>query len=573
MTSSDPPTLSEATTDGEESLEAAYDKAVNLFASGQKAEADALLARILDRDPMKHGALHLRGVIAALHGDPGRGVELIEAALALDAENAAYWGNLGTALKKLGWLHEAAEAYGRAMALDPKKTDLATNLGLVLEALGQAEEAIAAHRLALQNNPGLAPAAYNLGRLLAQQGRTEEAIELLREAIEINPRYLRAHNELGVVFQSVGDEDAAIACFRAALDVDPAAVEPLDNLMLIQGRQGRFDEIESDLLRSLQAAPEQAETHVAYGLFQLRRGRLAEGWSEYAWRWKSGPGQQLASRYPMPIWEGAALGERRLLVWAEPGLSEQLLFSTLLPDLAWQGGAVTVACDPGLLPLFERSFDRLSFVAQDSLTDPEAAFDCQIPLGALPRLFRAAVSDFPKRRASLTADVDRVAKLGAKAMRKAKGRLMVAIARSDPQRAPEAPPGEAWLPLLETSGCRFFALQAGAPEPALAGKGFAPLEDGPIDWQGDLEGLAAQLAAYDLVIAEDERAAHLAGSLGVRAWILLPKLPSWCWMLEREDSPWYPSLRLFRQDSADDWQPVIARLTAELGRFVEAGAA
>lgn len=573
MTARQPPTVEEAEAGTGDPVQADYDRAVNLFASGHSQEADALLGRVLSREPQRHGALHLRGVIAAMQGDAGRGVELIQAALELDGDNAVYWGNLGTALKKLGWLHEAAEAFGRAMALDPQKSEFATSLGLALEGLGKTDEALAAHRLALQKNPSLAPAAYNLGRFLAEQGKSDQAIELLRQAIESNPRYLRAYNELGVIFQARGEREAALATFQAALDVDPAALEPLGNLCLMHAWEDRFDEVERLHQRALQAAPEQADVHVGYGLLQLRRGRLAEGWSEYAWRWKSAQGRALAQRYPLPVWDGGALGDDSLLVWAEQGLAEQLLFSTLLPDLAWQGGEVTLACDAGLVPLVERSFERLRAVPQDDVKDVADHFDCQIPLGDLPRLFRSAESGFSKRSASLMADADRVAELGALAMRKAKGRLLVGLALQGPSGVAEGPPDEAWLPLLETPGCRFIALQPGPPAPALAAKGLESLDEAPVDWAGDLDGLAAQMAAYDLIIAADETAAHLAGALGVRAWVVLPKLPSWCWMLERDDSPWHPSLRLFRQERVGDWTQPVARLADALGRFAASGAA
>ncbi len=573
MTASLPPTVSEAESETADSVQTAYDKAVNLFASGQTEAADALLAQVLKQEPTRHGALHLRGVIAAMRGDPGRGVELIEAALALHKDNAGYWGNLGTALKQLGWMHEAAEAFGRAMELDPKKSDFATGLGLVMEALGRSEEAVAAHRLALQKNPNLSPAAFNLGRFLAEQGQPDEGVELLRQAIEINPRYTRAYSELARIFLGQDDEEAALATLRAALDVDPTAADPIAGLSRLYGRKGRFDEVALLLQRALQAAPERADLHGAQGRLHLRLGRFAEGWAEHAWRWKSAQGQKLLRRYELPYWDGTALAERRLLVWAEPGLAEQILWTTVLPDLTWQGGTVTVACDPRLIPLLERNFERLDFEPQDSLAAVEARFDCQVALGDLPRLYRGAESRFPKRRASLLPDPDRVAQIGAAAMRKAKGRFLVALARGECDAGDESPPLEALLPLLEVPGCRVVALQSGPLAPALAAQGLESPGGAPIDWDDDLETPAAVMAAYDLVVALDETAAHLAGALGIQALVLLPRLPGWCWMRERADSPWYPSLRLFRRGAEEDWDLAVARLAAALAGAAGGGAA
>ena len=352
--------------------------------------------------------------------------------------------------------------------------------------------------------------------------------------------------------------------------MDPGATEPLANLTLIYGRMDRIQAVEPLYLRALQAMPENPALHAAYARLQLQHGRFAEGWAAYDWRLKTEAFRSPLAEADTPIWDGAALGKRRLLVWADSGPAEQILFSTVLSDLAWLGGSVTVSCDPSLAPLLARSFERFTIVPSDALEADAADFDCQIALGSLPGLFRGAEVDFPNRRAVLSPDGDRVAKLGASAMRRAKGRQLVGLAWQATDDG-AAPPVDAWQSILGTDGCRVHNLQAMEGEPRGWPAPAEVLSDRRDEPSPNLDELAAQMAAYDLVITADNALAHLAAAVGARTWLVLPKMSRWYWMLERDDSPWYPALRLFRQANTDDWGSLMADVATALEGFVRTG--
>jgi hypothetical protein len=305
-------------------------------------------------------------------------------------------------------------------------------------------------------------------------------------------------------------------------------------------------------------------------------GRLAEGWDEQEWRWRTdGFRAWMGPAAALPAWDGAPLAGRRLLVRAEQGLGDQVMFATMLPELEAAGGPVAVQCDRRLCPLFARSFPALGF-APFPTPEGEAAerdgFDLQIPFGSLGRLFRRDERAFPARAAVLVPDPGRTARLRSRWAERAAGRRRVGLSwrsLSPTSGARRSLALGALLPLLRRDDCLFVSLQYGPTAKAeLDGirdaHGIAIATEPEVEATDDIDGLAALVAALDLVVTVDNATAHLAGAVGAETWVPLPAVASWRWMIGREDSPWYPSLRLFRQPRRGDWAAVVVRLAAAL---------
>ena len=479
--------------------------------AGRATEAGELGQAVLRAHPGHAKALHLLGLLAMEAGDFVAAIAHLEQSLESEPEDAKAWSNLGTARRESGRHGAALEAFRRALELAP-------NLGQV---------------------------AYNIGLCLKEMDRPEAALGYFERAVKLSPGFRAAPHEYAETLRELGRFDEALVCNQAVL----------------------------------QRYPDYARAHLAFGIGLLMDGRFEEGWEEYEWRLRTGsvPYRQAADA-GLPDWDGSPLGERRLLVLGEQAPGDQIMFASILADIEARPGAVTATCDQRLLPLFARSFPDLQFAPQ---TAPEVeallaadSFDCGTALGSLGRFFRRWPDDFPSRRSFLKPDPERVACLRERYVGLAKGRRLVGFSwrswslNSGRRRNLDAAELAA---LLRDRGCLPVSLQYGVVREELerlrSEHGIEVLSDPEIDPTDDLDDLAALIAALDLVVSIDNTTIHLAGAVGAPTLALLSPVSSWRWMIGREDSPWYPSLRLLRQQERGDRGPLIARL----GKLLETG--
>ena len=320
--------------------------------------------------------------------------------------------------------------------------------------------------------------------------------------------------------------------------------------------------------KALEIDPEQANAHVNRGLLMLLRGNYAEGWQGYEWRLghRNLAGLVGTRPFTQPPWQGEPLAGRTILAWGEQGVGDEILFAGLIPDLQAAGARCVVETDPRLVPLFARVFADVEVVARTDPPDPEtaaAAIDFQSAFGSLARYLRPGAETFPARRGYLRADPDRTQVLGVRYRARAPKTLTVGISWRDRghARSDRTIPLALWEPLLALPGLSFVNLQYGdcAEEVSatVARTGVEIFQDPEIDAFADLDGLAAQMAALDVVLTAGNTTAHLAGALGGPLWVLVPRVPSWPWGLEGQTSPWYPTARLFRQSGSDGWPAVM----------------
>lgn len=466
-----------------------------------------------------------------------------------------HWLRQGLAQVSEGRRAAAAESFLQAVQQQPECFEARYNLGLVRHELGQFAEAIQCYRLALELKPNQAAVWNGLGAALRQTGNLAEAITCGERARGLEPHNPEVLNNLGNALRAAQRLEEAVARGQEATRLAPTNPLLWHNLGNSWRELGRTAEAIAAFDRALALRPDFAAAHWDLSFALLLGGQWERGWEEFDWRLRR-------PDYPrrdfvQPTWNGEELQGRRLLVHAEQGFGDTLQFVRYLPLLARQHGPVLLECQPALVPLLRSVEGVAAIVARGQ---PLPAFECQIPLLSVPRLFQRQGSPLPTAVPYLRA-LPRA--LTAWAGRAAGDRFKIGVVwagnpthQNDRQRSLPAD----WVrPWLDQPGTAFFSLQVGT---------VGPLNDprcqeaGPR--LGDFADTAALLAQMDLVISVDTAVAHLAGALGKRVWTLLPYAPDWRWLLERSDSPWYPTMRLFRQPRPGDWASVSQQVQGAL---------
>ena len=476
-------------------------------------------------------------------GDAATAVEWFRRAQGLDPRCAEVHYNLGVALQELQRDEEAEQAYRAALSSRADYVPALNNLGIVLRRLRCYGEALVPALRAAELAPQDAEVLNNLGQALADLGHVAEAEASYREALRLRPDYPEAWGNRGVALMSRGELDAAVECFEAAIRLRPGDAD--------------------------------ARLNLSHAL--LLQGKLERGWEEYEQRLSEHCGDSRSAigmrRYSQRAWQGEDLSGGSLVLWAEQGMGDQILFAGVIPDLLARGGRLIVECDPRLVALFQRSFPAVRVVPRQDPPAAEAqAADWQLALGSLPRHFRRALGDFPSHGGYLRADPARAAAWGERLGKAGKLRVGLNWAgnpafRHDRWRSASLAD---FAPLGGVPHVEWFNLHQGARKSELEIAPF-PLHDYAGEWR-DLDDTAAFMANLDLVISTCTVIPHLAGALGKPAWVLVHGLPYWAWGGEGKATPWYPSVRVFRQRGWGDWPAVMAEVAAALGELAVGGA-
>ncbi|MBD69746.1 hypothetical protein CMK21_06440, partial [Candidatus Poribacteria bacterium] len=388
-----------------------------------------------------------------------------------------------------------------------------------------------------------------LGLALQEQGELDQAIQAYHRALEINPNYSEAYNNLGNVLKEQGKLDDAVLAYRSALGINP----------------------------------DYSEAHNNLGLVLLLQGNFSSGWREYEWRLKCKElGFFLNKRdFPQVLWNGSDLNGKTILVWAEQGIGDEIMLASMLPTLLKMNSNIIVECDKRLVPLFQRSFPFIQFVPREDSANPkllDTTIDYQIPMGSLGQWLRADKDAFlPKQESYLQACPNRVGQLQEKYRSLAGDKLLVGISWKstgiDKKRAQtKNAPLKHWTPILSQKDCYFVNLQYGnireEIEAYTTATGYPVYIDEEIDPLSDLDGFAAQVSVLDLIVSTSNTTVHMSGGLGKKVLVLLSSRPDWRWMLEEENTLWYQTVRLFRQEKSGDWKGVFQRISSALKQDV-----
>lgn len=483
----------------------------------------------------------------------------------------AHWQQART-LRAAGRLVEAEALYRRAAQAVPTHVDLLGDWGTLLEKLGQWKAAEAVWRQVVRLAPGRGGEGH-LGLALLMLERNEQALPLLEQQVAQRPQDADALTDLGACHWRLGNDAAALDALRRAVAANPGRARPHEALVTTLLNLGRADEAGAAIDAARRAFPDNPE--LAFFSMEHRLKRLDfTAFDDFGTRWHTRFAAGNRPNTALPAWDGTPFAGR-LLVRAEQGVGDEVLFSNVFADACARQPDIAIECDARLLPLFRRSIPGPVFVdrtAPDS--DPaKAGARCQCMAGDLCRWLRRDLADFPTTPGWLRADPARVAALRAAHEARFGNALRVGIAwRSQhPSNGPAKSLRLGQLqPLLALPGARFVDLQYGdtaAERAALArDAGIEVWRDDGIDPLNDLDGAAAQIASLDLVISTSNTTVHVAGALGVPVWVLLHRDQGslWYWGYDVERVPWYPRTTLLRCPRRGDWQPVIDEAAARL---------
>jgi tetratricopeptide (TPR) repeat protein len=550
------------------------DLGVVLERLGRQQEALREFETATSINPGHVEAYHNRGLLEVARGRLPQALDCLDRALALQPQLAAVHANRGNVLSDLGRTTEALTSFDRALALQPADAGTLRNRARALIALQRLEEAVAGFDAALAVQPQDVDSHFYRGVALTKLERYAEALASFDRALNLKPAAAQILNTRAIALAHLDRPEEAADNFAAAIASDPNDLEALENAANTARTLQRYPEALRLFDQALALQPDGAQLRLSKGLLLLTLGDYASGWPLHEARLEVAqlrPGQKAGESPRLP--ELAALAGRTVLVYAEQGLGDTLQFCRYIPLLEERGVRVVLAVQPALRLLLRSLAARADVMAYDQALP---AVDTRLPLLSLPMMFGTRLTDIPAAVPYVHAEPARRSNWIPKL-----------------QALPGIKVGITWQGNLETEKQggfrgRSFPLAALAPLARVAGVTLISLQKGPGARQraevafgeqvielddpshmGPEEMLdtAALIQELDLVVTSDTVTAHLAGALGVPVWIALSTSPDWRWLTEREDSPWYPNARLFRQSTRGEWAPVFDRIADELARF------
>jgi tetratricopeptide (TPR) repeat protein len=492
--------------------------------------------------------------------------ELCLAILAAEPNHADAMRLLGRLARQRGNNSAALELIQRAVAIHPSSADFRIDLANVLMALNRRDEAAKTAQEAVNLDPNSAVAQTTLGQALAGIGRLRESINFWRRAVELRPGYIDAVECLGAAYRRLGSPAEAAAVYERFLASNPGPPGTHNNLAVTLGESRQFEKSQAAYRRGLELFPDNAMMHWGYSQALLSAGNFEQGWEEFEWRRKM-PGLGLDRQFPQPQWDGANFTDKTLLLYTEGGFGDAIHFIRFIPMVASRGGKMILECQAELLRLFAQ-VPGLAVIVPRGRPLPE--FDFQVALQSLPRIFKTKLESIPAKIPYLSAFRQDASRWNDRLQAEMEAGLRVGLVWSGSNAVGEDQRSRSvaiFSPLAKIPGVRFFSLQKGVeagqiPPPQLHLTNYT----GEIN---DFADLAALIDNLDLVISVDTSAAHLCGAMGKPVRVLIPYRSDFRWLRDRSDSPWYPTMKLFRQKTIGDWDEVIGTVANDLSALAK----
>ena len=562
--------------------------------AGHIDQAKLAYKEILRLSPENPDALHFLGLIAHQNQDYDTAANLIIEAININPNNPIFFRHLGQTFQKQNKWDQAIDSYHQAIKINPKYTEAYNNLGGLFHHRKQLDQAINSFQKSIFLDPNVASTHYILGKLFGEKGESCRALEAYQEAISLNPKYAEAHCEIGDIFQEQGNLDQAInsyhmalyscpdyaeghnnlgsvlkrknqldaatAAFGKAIEINPQYARAYSNLGATLVEQNKLEEAIRYFKKALSINSSFADAHFNLAITLLLQGKLIAGWEKYEWRWDSIQKSQKRD-FKQPLWDGTSLKGKSILVHTEQGLGDAIQFVRYVDLLCDLDTTVIVECQAELKPLFT-SIDRIDKLVPKEGKTPN--FDVHVPLLSLPHIFGTTLKTIPARIPYLYPDTkaDSIFLLD----NNHKFKIGIAWAGNsthvnDHNRSIDLKRFEC---LLNIGNCEFFSLQVGVRRDDIKQYGYHHIIKDLGKQFTNFHHTASAILQLDLVISVDTAVAHLAGALGKPVWTLLSFIPDWRWMLNRSDSPWYPSMTLFRQKEIGNWSPVFQQIKLAL---------
>jgi tetratricopeptide (TPR) repeat protein len=535
--------------------------------AGRLDEAIARYREVLVLSPGHARTLFRLANTLRMKGDVVGAEQFFRSALAADPASDGAAVNLADLLDHEGRIDEAIATLEAAMNRGSTQPEVPNNLAIYFARRHRHADAERAHRRLVELRPDDPGAMSALASCVQEQGRIEEAIEIFYGALALRPDFPDALSNLAMALIAVGRLDAAEAACRRALAVDPLHGDAENTLAFATRERGCSRQAQKLWRALLDRLPDHSGAQCNLALALLADGEYEEGWRRYEWRFRDAMAPSLRA-YPQPVWDGSALAGRTILLDVEQGFGDAIQFLRYATPLAAQGARV-IAEAPRRLHRLLRTVPGLAALIDPK--DPRPAFDVHAPLMSLPHLCGTTLETIPASVPYLSAEPALVASWRARLQ--ALPRPWIGLSwQGNPNHR-----GDRWrslplaqlLPLAQRTGGTFVSVQKGAGSEQVAGAGFGARL---VDWSSGMDAgadalidTASLMASLDLVISVDTAVGHLAGALARPTALLLPFVADFRWLVDRTDSPWYPTLRLYRQEARSDWAPVIAALGNALG--------
>lgn len=563
----------------------------------KRREALDCYDRALKDAPNHAPALIARALLLSEDGRTEEALSTLRALTAADASNETAWYNLGAMLASSGNHAEACDCFARALQLVPAHLGALYAAAASLQKLGRREDALIACNRLLSLEPSHVEASFLRGNLLFEEGLFLEALAAFDAALAQNPKNVGVLCNRGAALRELGSMEEAAATFDAALAEEPGRLEALLGRGIVDFKSakydaslawfekailadpssptaycgrglalqhlGRIEEAKSAFEHALALRPDFPEGRSNLGALQLLLGDFERGWEGYEYRRVAGDRCKARNEQSFPVWNGEDMAGKKLLVLEEAAHGDAFMLARYFPMLGARGIDATFECLPHLAELLS----QVPGVRLVTEVDPAERFDYQILFFSLPRAFKTRVDAIPAAIPYLQADPARVETWAGRLGRHGFKVGLAWQGNPDPSiDIARSAPLSSYAPLAAIEGVRLISLQKGFGTKQIESAGFAvetlgdDFDAGPSAFVDS----AAVMATLDLVVTIDTSIAHLAGALGRPVWVALKQCPEWRWMLGRDDSPWYPTMRLFRQSAAGDWEGVFARMAEEL---------
>lgn len=495
-------------------------------------------------------------------------ISSFEAVLKINPDHLTALNGKGLAHKGLAQLNEAEETLRKALEVDPKSFPAVCNIGTVYQGLKQYDKAIEKYREALEINPNSAEAHNNLGGALKEKGNAEEAKRHCRKALELKPELASAHCNLAAVLQLEGNFDEAIELYKQAMKQQADLPEALLGLGSAYAQMGSLEEAKKCYSRLLFHKPDNTEARLYRGIIGLLAGDFDHAYSDYEARW--GLPENKKRIFKIPRWDGGDLKGQSILLHAEQGLGDTLQFVRYAELVKKKGGKVIVECQKPLIPLLAR-LDSIDQLIPQGAKLPVCSV--HMPMLSLPGIFQTSYHDIPNQVPYLTADPDLVEKWKEPVANLAGKKIGIAW-QGNPdfkQDKLRSIPLSEFTSIIECPGTSVLSLQKGFGSEQIESleckAKLHQFENIDAD-EGAFMDTAAILGHLDLFITSDSAIAHLAGALGINTWLILPFAPDWRWLLNRNTTNWYPSVRLYRQTQFRNWPEIFTQIASDLKEFV-----
>ncbi len=579
---------------------ACFQEATELLSHGNGAEARPLYERCLWAYPGHFDTRHLLGVTCMQLGDLPQAVAHLESSVSARPDYAPAWFNLGLALGQLSRHEDAIHAYSKAVEIEPTYAHAWNNRGNELKRIGRISSAIDSFKSAVAADPGYAEAHYNMGVAWLESKHFQEAFICFQSALHLQPRYEAALINAGIALFELGDFKGSLEKYDHALAVNADGYSAHYNRGLVLREVGRRSDSAESFRQSLSLNPVNAECWSALGVVHLELGGVVEaldcfekaicidpayvkaywnkaqalllsgafsdGWRFYEWRWRNDEFTSPIREFNQPLWLGDfEIKGQIILLHAEQGLGDTIQFCRYVAMVKSKGATVVLEVPPSMVRLLSCLGDVDRVIARhQELPD----FDCHCPLMSLP-LALGEPYPWSPARPYLSPEPARVALWSTKLPNKDGLRVGICwrgSAKSPVDRGRSFGLAE-FRGICELGGVQLVSLYKGDGDTASLGETGVTRVEWPLrpfDDDGAFLDTAAIMVNCDLVISSDTAIAHLAGAMGLPVWLALQKTPEWRWLLERTDSPWYPTMRLFRQQRDGDWAGVFEEMAGEL---------